>query len=58
MMNIHSKYDNAHKNVMYYTLKCTNNHVIIIEIRCYHPNGPICVDKIFNFFIKTLNAMK
>ena len=29
MMNIHSTYDNMHKNVIIYDLKCTNNHVIL-----------------------------
>ena len=28
MMNMHSKYDNMHKNGMIYVLKSTNNHVI------------------------------
>ena len=28
MMNMHSKYDNMHKNGMIYAVKCTNSHVI------------------------------
>ena len=28
MMNMHSKYDNIHRDGMNYTLKCTINHVI------------------------------
>ena len=29
-MNMHSKYDNVHKNGMFYALIWINNHVIII----------------------------
>ena len=28
IMNMHSKYDNMHKNEIIYVVKCTNNHVI------------------------------
>ena len=28
MIDMHSKYDNMHKNGMFYALICTNNHVI------------------------------
>ena len=28
MIDIHSKYDNMHKNEMFYTLICINNHII------------------------------
>ena len=28
MMNMHSKYNNMHKNKMFYALNCINNHVI------------------------------
>ena len=28
MIDMHSKYDNIHKNGMFYTLICINNHVI------------------------------
>ena len=27
MIDIHSKYDNMHKNVIFYVLICINNHV-------------------------------
>ena len=33
MIDMHSKYDNMHKNEMFYALICINNHVIA----CYHP---------------------
>ena len=29
MMNMLSKYNNMHKNGMYYVLNCTNNQIII-----------------------------
>ena len=29
MMNIHSKYDNMHKNRMIYAIQYTNDHVIL-----------------------------
>ena len=33
MIDIHSKYDNMHKNEMFYALiTCINNHIIA----CYH----------------------
>ena len=28
MIEIHSKYDNVHINVMFYALNCINNHVL------------------------------
>ena len=28
MIDMHSKYDNMHKNEMFYTLICINNHVV------------------------------
>ena len=35
-MNTLSKYDNMHKNEMFYVLNCINNHVIIIISCMYH----------------------
>ena len=29
MIDMHSKYDNMHKNEMFYAFICINNHVII-----------------------------
>ena len=28
MIDMHIKYDNIHKNIMYYVKICTNNHII------------------------------
>ena len=29
MIEMHSKYDNMHKNGMFYALICINNHIIV-----------------------------
>ena len=34
MIDMHSKSDNMHKNVMFYALICINNHIIITCINC------------------------
>ena len=35
MIYMHSKYDNLHKNGMFYALICINNQVIHVKIGCY-----------------------
>ena len=35
MTDIYSKYDNMHKNGMFYALDYINNHVLLVKIVCY-----------------------
>ena len=35
MMNMHLKYDNMHRNVMFYILICINDHIITSKVECY-----------------------
>ena len=41
MIEMHSKYDNMHINVMFYALFCINNHVYHVKIACYHHVTPL-----------------
>ena len=41
MMNMHSKYDNMHRNGMFYAFIDINNHVIV-SISCRLWAGAIC----------------
>ena len=35
MIEMHSKYDNMHKNGMFYALICIINHFLRVKIACY-----------------------
>ena len=47
MIDMHSKYDNMHKNRMLYALICINNRIIAC-LNCMLSKVP---KKVFNFFI-------
>ena len=49
MIDIHSKYDNMNKNVMFYGLICINNHVI---------SGINCMLSHLMKYIRTLRCAK
>ena len=67
MIDVHSKYDNMHKNEMFYVLICFNSHVIIsrnfmLSLMC-DPLGPyislinIYIDSITSYWLKFINYL-
>ena len=55
MIDIHSKYDNMHKNGMFYALICINNHIFSCII-CMLSITSLNVTSIFDILLNHLNT--
>ena len=54
MIDMHSKYDNVHKNVIFYALICINNRIIVCSNFMLSINYELLDHMIFEYLIRDI----